>query len=327
MRRTVTAGGLFALLGLLAWSWAAAPAPQPAAPAPQPPGASDPWQAKLCRRVKFGGFDDPKITLMEALKQLAKRYDLTFDLNEKAFAEAPDDLPDVLKTPIADKTPIPEGNVSLGTVLKRVLARVPAQSTATFLIRRDCVEITTGKALRREVWGEDYRGPRLPLVHVTLDRRPLEEALKELAEQSDFNIVLDAGVGEKARTPVTARLRNTPLDRAVCLLADMAELRPVHLHNVLSVTTAAKADALEARLKKQAPEKKPQKKKEKALEKGESVAWPLALLGQGPPSETEGGIGPRPRHRRAAGGGTAAADLPAAALPRAGCQNEPVVDP
>jgi hypothetical protein len=266
MRRTVTAGGLFALLGLLAWSWAAAPAPKPAAPAPQPPGASDSLQAKLSRRVKFGGFEDPKTTLREALDHLAEQYDLRFEINQRAFATAPDLLLDVPKTPIADKEEVPAmNNVRLEKVLRKILARVPAATGATFLFRRDVIEITTGKALRREVWGKNYRGPLLPLVHVTLDRRPLGEALKELAEQSDFNIVLDASVGEKARTPVTASLRNTPLDRAVCLLADVEELRPVYLHNVLYVTTAAKADAMEARLKKQAPEKKPQKKKEKAL--------------------------------------------------------------
>src|SRR4051812_18066196 len=92
--------------------------------------------------VKFGGFEDPKTTLQEALEQLAKRYGVEFDVNEKAFRY--DQVNDVLKTEIANPTPIPEMNTTLGSVLRKVLSRVAAPSGATYLIRRDQIEITTG---------------------------------------------------------------------------------------------------------------------------------------------------------------------------------------
>src|SRR5262249_12267808 len=98
---------------------------------------------KLSTPVKFGGFEaDPKMTLQEALDNLADRFDLTFDVNEAAFkAEM---VEDVLAKPVAEK-PIPKMiNVSLDTVLRKILARIPSTSGVTYLIRRDTIEITTG---------------------------------------------------------------------------------------------------------------------------------------------------------------------------------------
>src|SRR5262249_46892269 len=98
----------------------------------------------LSRRIDFLGYDDPKTTLTEALDQLQKRYDMEIFINEKAFKF--DQVMDVGKTEIAQPTPIPAmKGTRLGTVLKRILARVPAPSGATYIIRRDQVEITTGQ--------------------------------------------------------------------------------------------------------------------------------------------------------------------------------------
>jgi tetratricopeptide (TPR) repeat protein len=99
-------------------------------------------QDALSKPVTFKGFEDPKTTLAEALDVLAKFYNVTFDVNEKAFAF--EQLKDVLKTPVAEGTPIPEMRATLGTVLRKVLARVPVGSGATWIIRRDVIEITTG---------------------------------------------------------------------------------------------------------------------------------------------------------------------------------------
>ena len=43
---------------------------------------------RLADTVNFDGFDDPKFTLQDALEYLADRYDLSFDVDEKAFAKA-----------------------------------------------------------------------------------------------------------------------------------------------------------------------------------------------------------------------------------------------
>jgi hypothetical protein len=229
------------LLGLAAITAAIA---RPAAPqAPSLPG-------KLAQRVKFTGIKDPKTTLDEALDRLAKEFGLAFEVNEKAF-EA-ENLKDVLKTEVASPNPIPPmKDVRLSAVLRTLLGRIPnVASGATWMVRDDHIEITTGQFQVEEVWGT-YNGPRLPLVQVILDKVPLEAALRDLSEQAGFNVLLDGRAAEQGQTPVSARLLNTPLDTAARLLADMADLQAVHLDNVLYVTSRENAAALEARLEKE----------------------------------------------------------------------------
>jgi len=50
---------------------------------------------------------------------------------------------------------------------------------------------------------------------------------------------------------VTATLNNVPIDTAVLILSDMADLRPVALDNVLYVTTSENAEYLRARQEEQ----------------------------------------------------------------------------
>ena len=250
MHRRAAVCSLVVVLALSAGAWAA----------PAPPGVrerGDELADALNKTIKFSGFEDPKTTLIEALDLLAKRYNLDFDVNEAAFKS--DMVPDVLKTEIAQPNPVPEMNATMGTVLKKVLARLPAESGATFVVRREVIEITTVAALRKEIWGENYHGPMLPLVRSDFEKLPLRDALRALAQQADYNVVLDSAVDdEAAKTPVTARLRNAPLDTAVRLLADMADLRAVQAANVLYVTTPDKAEALRARLKAEQPKPAPE---------------------------------------------------------------------
>jgi hypothetical protein len=235
MHRRAVVWGLFVVL---ATAGGVGAAPE------QPEERADQLLDALNRAGKYPGIEDPKATLIEALDQLARLYDLSFEVNERAFKF--EMVPDVLKTEVAQPNAIPEMNATPAYVLRKVLERVPAPSGATFLVRQDTIEITTGQALRDEVWGANYRGPWLPLVYVRFEDVPLQEALRVLARQTDTNIVLDVDVGRRARLPVTARLRNAPLGVAVRLLADMAELRAVQVANVVYVTTPRKADRLQA---------------------------------------------------------------------------------
>ncbi len=238
MRRMLLAACV--IVGVGSWNRAA---PPPAA-APVPPLS---MPQKLAQRVTFNGIDDPKATLREALDKLSNLYDVTFDINDKAFKF--ENLMDVDKTEIATPNALPAMNVRLSTVLRKILSRIPVPSGAVYCVRTDHIEITTGTFQGVEIWGK-YGGPHLPLVNATLVKTPLEDAVKELAEQSDFNVILDNRAADKAKTPVTARLLNMPLDTALRLLSDMTDLRSVHIDNVLYVTTKENAAALEARLLK-----------------------------------------------------------------------------
>lgn len=227
----------------VAWAAAAAPAPPPDKPDSSP-------SAAIYRRADFPGIDDPKVTLAEALDQLSTIYHVDFDVAEKAFKF--EGLDDVLRKPIADVNPIPPmKNARLDVLLPRILKRIVVQTGATYLLRREAIEITTGLFRQSEIWGylTPASGPCLPLVHSKFEKVPLEEALKELSGLTEFNIVVDARLGEKARAPVTARFLNTPLDTAVRFLADMANLRSLQQDNVLYVTSKQNAAVWDARLR------------------------------------------------------------------------------
>jgi hypothetical protein len=219
-----------------------APASLAAAPAPAGPRIATLLVAtKLKTVIKFDGFDDPKLALQDALEYLADRYDISFDVNEAAF-EA-EDIATVLATEIA-KTPIPKmHNVTVIQVLRKVLSRIKAPSGATYVIRDDHIEITTLAALRKEVFGEKDRR-MLPLVYVAFDQCPLNEALDELASQSGMSVVLDGEAGALGKKTITAGLTNVPLDTAIDMLADMANLRATMRDNAVYVTTQDKSQAI-----------------------------------------------------------------------------------
>ncbi|MFO0925936.1 MAG: vWA domain-containing protein [Gemmataceae bacterium] len=116
------------------------------------PGDLDRLRRLMNEKFDYGGLDDPKTTLYEALDQLKKATlsklpggrDIDFDVNEKAFKY--EMLNDVLKTEVASPNAIPRmENVTLATVLKRILAKVPVPSGATYILRPNTIEITTGQ--------------------------------------------------------------------------------------------------------------------------------------------------------------------------------------
>jgi hypothetical protein len=215
-----------------------------AGPAPkQPPSMIQ----KLNRQVDFTGIEDARATLSDALDQISKQYDLSFEINDSAFKV--EMIPEVDKLEVAQR-PIPAmKKAKIDRVLRKVLSRVSphTQSGATYLVRGDHIEITTTAFQKTEIWGS-YRGPFLPLLNIAFDKMPLTDAVRELAEQAEFNVVVDPRAAEKAKTPVSARLFNTPFDSALRLLCDMSDLQTVQIDNVFYVTTKENASALEARL-------------------------------------------------------------------------------
>ncbi len=211
--------------------------------------------AKIGRRADVPAMADgkTKATLSEALETLKKIFKVRFTINEKAFAYEDVSTKALLDSPITAEGPIAAAeNTRLDTALEGILARCPSSSGATFLVRRDSIEITTRKFAHAEVWGESLNTPCLPIVHVRIETQPLEEALARLAEEADFSIIVDKRIGDKAKAPVGGRFLNTPLDTAVQMLTEMAEVRAVHRDNVLFVTLRGMANEMEKRLQAEA---------------------------------------------------------------------------
>lgn len=256
MIRSTGRWSVFVLLGTAALAWfvlygqakdplqagptVAAAAPQRAAPK-APETGRQPLVGKLYEPVTFPGIDDAKTTLQEALSRLTDLYDVSFEVNEEAFQAQ--QANDILSVPVAEKPIAPLNRASLDKVVRKVLSRLPVP--ATYMVRRDVIEITTVAQQRAEVWGPDFRGPFLPLVNATIEKRPLNKALQDLSERTGFSVVLDVRAADKAQVPVSAAMTNLPLDSAVRTLADMAGLKTTLSDNVLYVT----AQALPAKLR------------------------------------------------------------------------------
>jgi hypothetical protein len=96
----------------------------------------------LAKTIPFAGIRDRKTTLRGALETLARRYDLSIDIEERAFGL--EGVKDVLKTEVAT-VPIPDmKRTSLDVVLRTILARIPVSSRATYLIQSDgAIQIST----------------------------------------------------------------------------------------------------------------------------------------------------------------------------------------
>jgi hypothetical protein len=297
MRRILVVSLSFALLGALAWAVAPPSAPRLskagsaalAAGAPVKPAAPT-IVDKLYKRSKFDAIEqDKNYTLRVALAKLAKDHGVTFEVNENAFAA--DGLADPLQAPITQHKGLPARETTLARRLEQVLARLTAPSGATFMVRRDHIEITTGDQqaaevvlprhdalvpagmigqlqlqigqLQLQVGGGAQRGGvgvlgpvrsvQVPLVSLFLERRPLTEAVKRMQEQVHVNIVIDPRAGDKAKALVSGSLLNMPVDSALFLLADLAELRPVRLDNTYLVTTPERAKALREAWQKHQP--------------------------------------------------------------------------
>ena len=81
----------------------------------------------------------------------------------------------------------------------------------------------------------------IPLVNVNFTEKPLQEALREVETRTNRNVVLAPQAGDRAKTPISTRFTNVPVDTAVATLAEMAGLKMARRGNVLLVTTAERA--------------------------------------------------------------------------------------
>ena len=135
---------------------------------------------------------------------------------------------DVLETKIS--FPFLQKPLPAAEVLRLMLLKV-ATGNATFLIKHDYLEVTTFHMASRVIG--------LP-VFARFDKVPLEDALAELADQTGATILVDPRVGDKARSPVSANLRNTiSLETAARLLAATAGLQVIADDGTLFLTAKA----------------------------------------------------------------------------------------
>src|SRR5262249_52596277 len=128
--------------------------------------------------------------------------------------------------------------VKLGRGLKSLLA----PHHMTFVVLAEQVLITsTEAAVNRQM--------RQP-INLDLKEVPVKDALHQLQRELGVNLLVDARTG-KAETKITVTLDQVPLETAVRLMTEMADLTAVRLDNVLFVTGEATAKRLRAEIKEQ----------------------------------------------------------------------------
>jgi len=143
---------------------------------------------------------------------------------------------------------------TLGQALRELLGQIclngdPSSGRVTYLVRDGNVVIVPYNRIvpsDEEAYpngapvGRALREP----VSVSVEDRPLGEALRELADAAGANIIIDVRLKDKVKTPVTVILQHVPLETAVRLMADMADVKAVALDNVLYITAKENAEKL-----------------------------------------------------------------------------------
>jgi hypothetical protein len=190
------------------------------------------WPATLNKIVSLEKGIDP-MPLREAVENVQDLFHITILVDSQAF-----------RTDLSDddvegkQVKLPKMN---GVRLSTVLRLLTEQVNATYVLRSDYLEITPWQRVRA------VERRLLPVVSAQIDQVPLLDALKELSNNSDFNIVLDSRLLERCgKIPITAVLRTVPVDTAARVVAEGAGLKVVLIDNVLFVTLPETAVELEA---------------------------------------------------------------------------------
>jgi hypothetical protein len=167
-------------------------------------------------------------SMQEALQHLRDKTDMEFNLDQVALA--------VMGVNINDNGGEPLALKSSGGKLSVALRKLLASHQLAYVIFEDSILITsTELATIRQMKQR---------VSLDVDEVPLSKALRELARNYAFNLVIDPKFTKDASKPVSLTLEGTSLETSVRLLAEMGGLKAVRMDNVLFVTNEERADKL-----------------------------------------------------------------------------------
>jgi hypothetical protein len=200
------------------------------------------WQKtrdKLRQCVTLDGFD-ANTPFKEALAFMSEKFGMTILLDAEAFKRE-------LEVQEADNQPVKLAkmvDVRLENGLDRLLQTVDAD----FFVQSDgVINVVPRKSVVKHILAQK--------VSVSYEKKPVNEALRQLADTMGLSIVVDEKrAGDKAKTSVTVDLRNVSLEAAILMLADLAELKPVTIDRAVYVTTVDNAKTLNAELLKKKKE-------------------------------------------------------------------------
>lgn len=183
-------------------------------------------------------FDSPNndpMALKDAIQIMEQNGFPRIVIHHQTFKDENAEVGDISESPV--RFPAGKGGLTRAKTLRLILEQVPT-GNANFLVLPGYILVTTNDSMHPH--GQFVRG-------VGFSRQPLDEALLELSEQSGISIVLDPRVGDKAKTPITARFpAETNVAQATRILADMADLKAVRVDAIMYVTTRSNMTAFPA---------------------------------------------------------------------------------
>jgi type II secretory pathway component HofQ len=166
-------------------------------------------------------------SLQESLQHLREKTGLEFNLDQMALTLMGVNINDNGGEPITLKS-----NGKLSVALRKLLG----SRQLAYLIFEDSILITSSElATTRQMKQR---------VYLDVDEVPLSKALRDLARNHAFNLVIDPKIVKDAHKPVSLTLDGTSLETSVRLLAELAGLKAVRMDNVLFITNEERANKI-----------------------------------------------------------------------------------
>ncbi len=177
-----------------------------------------------------------KISLYDFSNLFEEKLGATILINESAFRTI-----DPNGNPRGMEIKVPQfKGMSPMTILSHILG----QLDATYLVFKDHLEIVPIEFAAKETKNikttdDDGQPVRMaqPLVSMIFKEKPLNDAVAEIAEEYNLTVIVAPQSGDARTGFVTARLLNTPADKALELLALQCDLRIVKKANAFMITS------------------------------------------------------------------------------------------
>jgi hypothetical protein len=186
-----------------------------------------------------------EVPLFELLQDLGKRYDVNFVVNEDRFKT-------IGEPNIREEKVTAVATALRGLTVHQFLTTTLESLGATYLVRNGAIEILpvahAAQVTKASASPREGQGSRAwldePLVSTIVKEKPLNEVVAKIAEMYDLTVVVAPQAGDAKTGFVTARLLNTPADRALELLALQCDLRVVRRGTAFLITSRDQANEL-----------------------------------------------------------------------------------
>jgi hypothetical protein len=189
------------------------------------------------------GVNVSELPLGELLQVLAKRHAVNFVVNDNSFKAAG-------RENVRDEKPNLAATGLTGLTLHQFLVAALDPLEATYLVRNGAVEVVSvahaAKVTKANAIQGESGPTRLtePLVCAIVKEKPLNETVAKIAEMYDLTVVVAPQAADAKAGFVTARILNTPADKALELLALQADLRVVRRGTAYLITSRDHANEL-----------------------------------------------------------------------------------